>query len=208
MLANELIRSVQLQVRSDNTILLVDAINALKNLGYNLTNKVFSYYSAQSNGFVYSGKDNTGVAIPLNDARPQLVLKIRNPGAQPLGEDAKEPVVQEKKPHSRRNKERKIGEIIEKVNDWRTLYTGTVDGSGKSVKYSLDDAAKLVGIAKKTLDDYLLQLRAGKKYGFDFQKHKDEKVGTLRSFVKERKKKEKEKSGQSPSEKDDGQAFG
>eukprot|EP00826_Nyctotherus_ovalis_P018302 TRINITY_DN15466_c0_g1_i13.p1 TRINITY_DN15466_c0_g1~~TRINITY_DN15466_c0_g1_i13.p1 ORF type:complete len:209 (+),score=66.36 TRINITY_DN15466_c0_g1_i13:73-699(+) len=208
MCIRDSIRSVQLQVHSGNLIYLTDVINALKDLGYNLANKVFSYYSAQSNGFMYSGKDSSSATIPLNDARPQLVLKIWNAGAQLPPEDTKELPVQEKKPHSRRNKERKIGEIIEKVNDWRTLYTGTVDAGGKSVKYSLDDAAKLVGIAKKTLDDYLLQLRAGKKYGFDFQKHKDEKVGTLRSYVKEKKKKEREKSGQSPSEKDDGQLFG
>jgi len=29
-----------------------------------------------------------------------------------------------------------------------------------------------------------LQLRFGKKFGFDFEKHKDEKVGVLRLFVK------------------------
>jgi hypothetical protein len=41
-----------------------------------------------------------------------------------------------------------------------------------------------VGVSKKSLDDYLLQLRFGKKFGFDFQKHKDDKVGCLRSYVK------------------------
>lgn len=34
-----------------------------------------------------------------------------------------------------------------------------------------------------------MQLRFGKKFGFDFQKHKDDKVGTLRSFVKKEKSK-------------------
>jgi len=41
------------------------------------------------------------------------------------------------------------------------------------------------------LDDYLLQLRFGKKFGFDFQKHKDDKVGVLRSYVKIEKGKQK-----------------
>jgi hypothetical protein len=32
-------------------------------------------------------------------------------------------------------------------------------------------------VIKKTLDDYLLQIRNGKRYGFNFQKRKDEKIG-------------------------------
>jgi hypothetical protein len=34
-----------------------------------------------------------------------------------------------------------------------------------------------------------LQLRFGKKFNFDFQKHKDDKVGVLRSYVKREKSK-------------------
>jgi hypothetical protein len=52
-----------------------------------------------------------------------------------------------------------------------------------------------VGVSKKSLDDYLLQLRFGKKFGFDFQKHKDDKVGTLRSMVKKEKNKLKVSMG-------------
>ena len=45
----------------------------------------------------------------------------------------------------------------------------------------------MVGVSKKSLDDYLLQLRAGRIYGFDFIKHGNDKVGTLRHFVKQQK---------------------
>lgn len=62
-----------------------------------------------------------------------------------------------------------------------------------NLKYSLEDAAKKVGISKKSLDDYLLQLRYGKKYGFDFNEHKEAKIGILRAFVKKCKQEEKEK---------------
>jgi hypothetical protein len=48
------------------------------------------------------------------------------------------------------------------------------------VRYSLDESAKKIGISKKSLDDYLLQLRFGKKLGFNFNKYKDEKIGVLR----------------------------
>ena len=69
------------------------------------------------------------------------------------------------------------------------------DPEGNLLRYSLEDAANKVGVSKKSLDDYLLQLRFGKKFGFDFQKHKDDKVGVLRSFVKTEKGKQKSGGG-------------
>ena len=96
----------------------------------------------------------------------------------------------------KRTKERTIQEIIEKVSLWRKLYNGVHDNEGNLLRYSLEDAAQKVGVSKKSLDDYLLQLRFGKKFGFDFQKHKDDKVGILRSYVKKEKTKLKDvKSG-------------
>ena len=74
--------------------------------------------------------------------------------------------------------------MTEKVALWRKLFNGFYDESGKFIKQELDQAAKNIGIAKKTLDDYLFQIRLGKKYGFDFNENKDKKVGILRSFVK------------------------
>lgn len=51
----------------------------------------------------------------------------------------------------------------------------------------LDTSAAEIGIVKKTLDDYLLQIRNGKRYGFNFHKRRTEKIGELRTFVKEHK---------------------
>jgi hypothetical protein len=59
----------------------------------------------------------------------------------------------------RRTKERKIGYIIQKVSEWRKLYQGQSDESGKSQRFSLEEAAQKVSISKKSLDDYLLQIR-------------------------------------------------
>ena len=73
---------------------------------------------------------------------------------------------------------------------WRKLYNGLVmpnpeDPSKKQLqRWSLVDAAAKVGVPKKSLDDYLLQVRFGRKYGFDFEKHRDAKVGELRKFVR------------------------
>ena len=52
-------------------------------------------------------------------------------------------------------------------------------------RMSLEDAADKVGVSKKSLDDYLSQLRQGRSLGFDFNMNKDHKVGFLRQFVKD-----------------------
>ena len=81
-------------------------------------------------------------------------------------------------------RERKIGYIIEKVYAWRKLYNGFKDENDNYNRYSLDKAAELVGVSKKSLDDYLLQIRLGRKYGFNFNENKYKKIGVLRESVK------------------------
>jgi hypothetical protein len=51
---------------------------------------------------------------------------------------------------------------------------------------SLERAADKVGVSKKSLDDYLSQLRAGRQFGYDFNANKDKRVGDLRRFVKDK----------------------
>ena len=51
-----------------------------------------------------------------------------------------------------------------------------------------------VQISKKSLDDYLMQLRSAKKFGFDFDKHYNDKVGVIRSFVRSKKQEEKKRT--------------
>jgi hypothetical protein len=82
-------------------------------------------------------------------------------------------------------RERKIGYIIEKVYAWRKLYNGYKDENNNFIKYSLDKAAEKIDVSKKSLDDYLLQIRLGRKHGFDFDKNKYQKIGKLRDYVKE-----------------------
>jgi hypothetical protein len=144
--------------------------------------------------FVYCGKEPSTDSsyIPLSECKERLILKCRRTSPS---EVATEPTASasssRKKSNLRRNKERKISEVIEKVSKWRQLYTGTLGADGKIEKATLEEAAAKVGIAKKTLDDYLLQLRAGKKYGFNFNLNKESKVGVLRTFVKNAKSQDK-----------------
>lgn len=81
-----------------------------------------------------------------------------------------------------RSKERTIADVIEMVKKWRNLHLH----GHKSMRrrLNLQDAAKLVGISKKSLDDYYCQLRLGEFYEFDFASNLHEKIGVLRTFVK------------------------
>jgi hypothetical protein len=50
-----------------------------------------------------------------------------------------------------------------------------------------DEAATLVKMSRKTLDDYAMNLRFGLKYGFNFVEHKNSMMGALRKFVQQKK---------------------
>ena len=65
--------------------------------------------------------------------------------------------------------------------------------NGKVIKMSLEKAALKVPITRKSLDDYLMILRCGGKFGFDFNRHKYDKIGVLRSFVRKKKIEERKR---------------
>jgi hypothetical protein len=68
------------------------------------------------------------------------------------------------------------------VKQWRRLFNGVPDSKDPNnlVRYSLEEAAQRVGLSKKSLDDYLLQIRFAKRFGFDFEKHRSDPIGVLR----------------------------
>ncbi len=84
-----------------------------------------------------------------------------------------------------KTKERTVAYVIQKVTQWRRLYNGYYDKDFNHQRLSLEDAADQVGVSKKSLDDYLSQLRSGRQCGYDFNTFKNEKVGHLRKFVKD-----------------------
>ena len=181
---------------------LTDIVNVLTLKGYNTKNCAFSFFWNKENLFVYCGMKNgdtitESVPLPIAEVGTRLQLKVKSiTAAQQVASKQLEMSSQNQKPadkkdHGKRNKERKIGEIIEKVSEWRIWYAGKQE-NGEIVKLSLEKAAKKVGVAKKTLDDYLLQLRAGKRYEFDFHTNQDSKVGVLRSYVKKHRRTERE----------------
>ena len=176
--------------------LLAPIVNYLKSLGYPIDNSMIWYYSPTAHLNVYCGNDPlpSSISIPdfeLEGEKVTLICRgaIKNEfgtvvslGSTPSIRAKQEEETTHKS--SRRTKERKIGYIIEKVSKWRKLYNGMPNTKGEVVKLTLEEASTKVGISKKSLDDYLLQLRFGRKFGFNFQEHKDDKVGLLRAYVK------------------------
>lgn len=191
----EMVRGLSLKDDPSGRILLQFLLDQLKHKGFPIH---FShiFYRSESTGLdVECGYDplfpNFSIPAETLSRGPvrhiQLVLvckevaKMKHGTSLLLASGRKhEEVVQDDMPEmksSKRTKERKIGFIIGKVKAWRQLY--------QDKKLSLEEGADIVGISKKSLDDYLLQMRYGTYFGFNFQAHKDDKVGLLRSYVKE-----------------------
>ena len=42
-----------------------------------------------------------------------------------------------------------------------------------------------MGLPKKSLDDYLSQLRQARDFGYNFNEYCDQKIGHMRQFVKQ-----------------------
>lgn len=194
----EIISNLNFLVHQNDKIKLFDVTSRLKSCGFPLTGSMISIYSKLAEDYIFVGADpvdqnfflsNTEYNLKLIKLKAicyieeKLIHEINREHifCKPLSR--RNSLVDKKK--SKRTKERKIGFIIEKVNSWRKLYNGFYDDNGKFTKYSLDEAAKIISISKKSLDDYLLQLRLGRKFGFDFNLNKNCKVGILRSFVKQ-----------------------
>ena len=176
---------------SDKKIFMKDIISKLKYLGYPTTGALFSVYIKSAEEYVYLGSDPIDPNLFLDESlvdfenlKIKLVSYLEDKLIKKTEKQLFDKKDNNKNQKDKRIKERKIEFIVEKVNAWRRLYNGFYNEKGEYTRYSLEQAAKMVGISKKSLDDYLLQLRLGRKYGFNFNQNKTKKVGILRSFVK------------------------
>ena len=166
-------------------------------ISYRTNNENLLSVSEEENVFLYVGAyplvDNYSIEIPKDniliinlrpfiDKTDQLQLELYEEKAEQQDENKKKHYFVNQ--NSKRAKERKIGYILKKVYLWKKLYEGVVDRLGNKIKMTLQDAAEKVDISKKSLDEYLNQIRFGKLLGFDFNKHRNDKVGVLRGFVK------------------------
>jgi len=202
----ELVNSVKVTFRENGDIDLCDLLKSLRSLGFPTDKNMISYYSYTCDMYVYCGNDPLpyGMLIPAREVakvneKHQVTLRIRQVvnSFQMMGDNGmlesdnikiENNDGQSGQAKQKRTKERKIGQILDKVYTWRKFYSGFTDPqTTQTIKMSLEDAAQKVGISKKSLDDYLLQIRFGKKYGFNFNDHYNDRVGVLRAFVKKNK---------------------
>jgi hypothetical protein len=190
-LEEEIIPNLEIPLTSDKKIFMKEIISKFKYLGYPTTGALFSVYIKTANEYVYFGSDPIDPNIYLDENLvdfDNIKIKMVSYIEDKLVKKTEKQLFDKKEPNKnqkdKRTKERKIEFIVEKVNAWRRLYNGFYNENGEYTRYSLDQAAKMVGISKKSLDDYLLQLRLGRKYGFNFNQNKTKKVGVLRAFVK------------------------
>ena len=197
---------ISTKIIDENHISFNDIIEGLSKQ-ISLENFAISYceYDNKTNTYVNLGKypldkivligynNSSNNSITYIRIRLRQIIKKENVLRMDLIEDDIENI-EESNSHnyfnskSKRAKERKIGYIIKKVFMWKTLYNGFYDkdekGNLTKYKFTLEQAADKIGISKKSLDDYLIQLRLGKFYGFNFNEHINDKVGVLRAFVK------------------------
>ena len=200
-LEEEIIPNMEIPITSDKKIFMKDIISKMKYLGYSTTGALFSVYIKTAYDYVYLGSDPINPNIFLDEdlvdfenLKIKMVSYIEEKFIKKTEKQLFYQKEKNKNQKEKRPKERKIEFIVEKVNAWRRLYNGFYDENGEYTRYSLDQAAKMVGISKKSLDDYLLQLRLGRKYGFNFNQNKTKKVGILRAFVKKHRAKHNNKN--------------
>ena len=122
-----------------------------------------------------------GLDCVVNDT-VQISFKTNRNESEMIDEAEEQQQVQiiENKP--KKVKERTISEAILAVKQWRMLYD-SADEYGKRL-YTLEEAARKVGMAKKTLDDYHVHLRIAYQFNFNIDRYQNQKVGILRKFVK------------------------
>lgn len=185
----EYLSNVEVRMTKDNQVLVSDLIETLKNMGFSLQGAMIFYYDFMADLFVYCGNDplQTNIFVtPQGKTKQvnfsgnpcfhdfyiwQIILKFRKPQNIRIKQEEIEETnrsqmeyEEEKKENvsvnqgKKRIKERVIGDVIQKVVRWRQMHDG-IEENGKKVQIPLDVAAQRVGISKKTLDDYLFQIK-------------------------------------------------
>ena len=127
---------------------------------------------------VFPFEENTDY-IPVENVSETIFLKYRTTFKSTKETDIHE----EAKVKTRRGNERLIGNVLDALTQFKELSKiGIMDPIRGLIKYKRHEAAQILNIPKKTLDDYLAQVKLAHSFGFDFQSHCEEKFGVLRKF--------------------------
>lgn len=183
---SELVRGIEIQTMPTGDFYLSTVLERLEFFGYAMDDSpIVYYYDWKENLYVNCGKPPvpSNLIVPADRIQNQrIVLKLRHfdqPKAAPKTKKEEKALAAASERKYKKN--RTIGYICEKVALWKRLY-----GNGNKSCTS-QQAAQLIGISKRTLEDYNALIKYGKIFGFDFTKHQLSKVGVLRSFVKKQK---------------------
>lgn len=201
---------VEVRIGSDSELVRLNSsvqhlaviVQELKFLGYSVAGKRVDYWSYLIGSFVKCGIEPlpVSVVVPAFEMKEKLVLRFE-PADWTDGSSLPSALIAESETYQRypeiqpdeslsdQKKERIIGHVLERVTKWRDIvreskHKRETDPDCPEERQTLEEAAIAVGVAKKSLDDYLLMIRFGKKFGFNFEAHRDERVGVLRSYVK------------------------
>ncbi|CAD8063923.1 unnamed protein product [Paramecium primaurelia] len=91
----------------------------------------------------------------------------------------------EKQDQRRSKRERYVGEALNAVQKWRDLFeNGYYDEVGNYLKPTLKEAADLVGLPKRSLEQYYSVFRKIPQ-SIDIMRFLDKKMGYLNQFIKE-----------------------
>ncbi|CAD8077637.1 unnamed protein product [Paramecium sonneborni] len=89
----------------------------------------------------------------------------------------------------KRVKERSVDDALYRVNEWRRLYEqGITQENKKKQRITLEEAAKLVQIPKKTLEDYV-QIFKKVRLISQIEEFSNKRMGFLRAFIRKNKAK-------------------
>ncbi|CAD8091390.1 unnamed protein product [Paramecium sonneborni] len=89
---------------------------------------------------------------------------------------------------SKRVKERSIGDAYYRVQQWRYFFRNGIQENGIFKKITLKEAADIVKVPKKTLEDYI-QIFNKVELIINIEEIAEKKMGYLRSFMKKNKSK-------------------
>ena len=134
--------------------------------------------TSQSSVIDVTSTDMSSVEIRQTTVKANILAKKKTNRAKKIRRSSK---ITKARP-----KERVIQDVLDIIHQWRNLYHH--ERHVLKRKTSLAKAAASIGYSKKSLDDYLSQIRQGRQNGFDFNRNKDQKVGKLRTFNKDIKK--------------------
>lgn len=186
----DIIPSLPVVLTKSGSVVLCSLLWQLRTRGYSLGGGKIWFFSHSYDALVFCGCDPLPRAVVISKDEYDQKAGVVELRAEIIEHTESHQEITDGKPTFPRVKERVLGTIVRKVKTWRELYLGCALGQER--RLSLKEAAKAVRLPKKTLDDYLQQLKAGKRGGFDFAQHANQGVGTLRDFLRVRKAAERD----------------